>query len=256
MPESHASRGARRGRRLIAELGAEIRAARRASGLSQAAVATAAGISSSELSRIELGDAPWLDVITASRICAVVGLDLWVRAFPGPAPVRDEAHLRLMSAFRAQLGAGLVVRSEVPIGHPGDLRAWDLTATDRHDTAAAEFETRLTDAQALARRVTLKCRDSGIPIVILVVSETAHNRDAIAAARSYLRPLFPLDSTAILKALREGRVPDSGGILFLRNHAREPAATRTAGAAAVDRQIVMPVPVPRARLTRQPTGCP
>ena len=48
-----------------------------------------------------------------------------------------------MSAFRAQLGAGLVVRTEVPIGHPRDLRAWDLTTTDRDGTAAAEFETRL-----------------------------------------------------------------------------------------------------------------
>lgn len=233
MPESHASRGTRRGRRLLSDLGVELRAARRASGLSQAAVASAAGISSSELSRIEQGHAPWLDVISASRICAVVGLDLSIRAFPGPNPLRDEAHLRLMSAFRAQLGAGLVVRTEVPIGHPRDLRAWDLTTTDRHGTAAAEFETRLTDAQAFARRVTLKCRDSGIAVVILVVSETAHNRDAISAARTYLRPMFPLDSTPILKALRAGRVPDSGGILFLRNHLPEQTDARTAGAAAV-----------------------
>jgi transcriptional regulator with XRE-family HTH domain len=231
MPESHASRGARRGRRLLADLGDEIRAARRATGVSQAAVATAAGLSSSEVSRIEQGGSPWLDIVTASRICAVVGLDLSVRAYPGPNPVRDAAHVRLIAAFRARLGGGLVVRTEVPIGRERDLRAWDVTTTDRRATAAAEFETRLTDAQALTRRVTLKCRDSGIAIVILVVSDTANNRDAVASARAYLRPLFPLDSNAILRALGAGRVPDAGGIVFVRSSA-QPSAARPTGAAA------------------------
>jgi transcriptional regulator with XRE-family HTH domain len=232
MPESHASRGTRRGRRLLADFGDDIRAARTGSGLSQAAVATAAGLSSSEMSRIEQGGSPWLDIVTASRICAVVGLDLSVRAYPGPNPVRDAAHVRLIAAFRARLGASLIVRTEVPIGRERDLRAWDVTTTDLRATAAAEFETRLTDAQALTRRVTLKCRDSGINIVILVLSDTANNRDAVASARAYLRPLFPLDSSAILRALAAGRVPDAGGILFIRSTAQRAAAARPAGAAA------------------------
>ena len=80
--------------------------------------------------------------------------------------------------MRSELGSvpGCVVRTEVPIGRERDLRAWDVTTTDLRATAAAEFETRLTDAQALTRRVTLKCRDSGIAVVILVVSDTANNR--------------------------------------------------------------------------------
>jgi transcriptional regulator with XRE-family HTH domain len=232
MPESHASRGAHRGRRLLADLGDELRAARKASGLSQGVVAAAAGMSSSEVSRIEQGRSPWLDIVTASRICAVVGLDLSVRAFPGPNPVRDAGHVRLIDAFRARLGAGLVVRMEVPIGRERDLRAWDVTTTDLRTTAAAEFETRLTDAQALTRRVTLKCRDSGIAVVILVVSDTANNRDAVASARAYLRPLFPLDSNSILRALAAGRVPDAGGIVVLRSTHQRPAAARPTGAAA------------------------
>jgi HTH-type transcriptional regulator/antitoxin HipB len=229
MPESHASRGTRRGRRLLADLGTEIRAARKASGLSQEVVASTAGVSSSELSRVEQGDAPWLDIVAAARLCAVVGLDLSVRVFPGPNPIRDAAHLRLMDAFCSELGPGLIVRTEVPIGAGHDLRAWDLTATDRGASAAGEFETRFTDAQALVRRVTLKCRDSGISVVILVVSETANNRNAVAAARSYLRPLFPLDSAATLNALRAGRVPDAGGIVFLRNRPRQPLARPSCG---------------------------
>lgn len=140
--------------------------------------------------------------------------------------------MRLIAAFRARLGGGLVVRTEVPIGRERDLRAWDLTTTDLRATAAAEFETRLTDVQALARRVTLKCRDSGIAIVILVVSDTANNRDSVASAWAYLRPLFPLDTNSILRALAAGRVPDAGGIVLVRSTAQRPAAARPTGAAA------------------------
>jgi transcriptional regulator with XRE-family HTH domain len=216
MPESHASRGARRGRRLLADLGDEIRAARTAAGLSLATVAMTVGISPTELSRVERGLAPWLDVLVASRLCAVVGLDLSVRAFPGGNPLRDAGHLRLVNAFRPRIGPGLRVRTEVPVGDGLDRRAWDQTVSDRMDTAAIEFETRMTDAQAFARRVALKSRDSGIQCVVLVLADTRANRNAVAGAREVLRPLFPLDSAEILATLGAGRVPKAGGIAFIR----------------------------------------
>ena len=216
MPESHACRGARRGRRLLADLGAELRAARSAAGLSLATVAQAAGISPTELSRVERGFAPWLDILVASRLCAVVGLDLAVRAFPGGNPLRDAGHVRLISAFSLRLGPGLRVRTEVPIGDGRDQRAWDQTVSDRADTAAVELETRMTDAQALARRVVLKSRDSGIHRVLLVLSDTRANRNAVAGARDLLRPLFPLDTAEVLATLDAGRVPRASGIAFIR----------------------------------------
>ena len=216
MPESHASRGARRGRRLLADLGDELRAARTAAALSLATVAAAAGISPTELSRIERGFAPWLDVLVASRLCAVVGLDLSVRTFPGGSPLRDAGHIRLISAFSLRLGPGLRVRTEVPVGDRSDQRAWDHTVSDRADTAAVEFETRLTDVQALARRVALKSRDSGIERVLLVLADTRANRSAVAEAREVLRPLFPLDGADVLAALGAGRVPRASGIAFIR----------------------------------------
>ena len=82
MPESHASRGARRGRRLLLSLGEEFRASRLAAGLTLVDVADAVGISGAELSRVERGLAPWLDILTASKVGAVVGLDVSVRALP------------------------------------------------------------------------------------------------------------------------------------------------------------------------------
>jgi len=80
MVESRASRGTHRGRRLLIEIGLELRAARLAAGLTQTEVADGASISAGELSRIERGLAPWLDIVTAACICAVVGLDLWMRS--------------------------------------------------------------------------------------------------------------------------------------------------------------------------------
>jgi transcriptional regulator with XRE-family HTH domain len=216
MPESHASRGARRGRRIIVDLGAEIRTSRVASGLTLATVATAAGISPSELSRIERGLAPWLDILVAARLCAIVGLDLSVRAYPGGTPLRDDAHVRLIASFGAHLGEQLRVRMEVPIGHAPDQRSWDQTLFDGEATAATEFETRLHDAQALMRGVTLKMRDGRMDRVLLVVADTKTNRRAVAAAADALRPLFPLETAEVLSALRDGRVPRAGGIVFLR----------------------------------------
>ena len=155
MPESHASRGARRGRRLLADLGDELRATRVGAGLTLAEVASAAGISAAELSRIERGLAPWLGILAASRICAIVGLDLAVRAYPGSNPLRDRAHVQMYAAFRSLLGPGLRLRAEVPVAG-SDLRAWDGTIADTHAEAAVELESHVGDAQALTRRVTLK----------------------------------------------------------------------------------------------------
>ena len=39
------------------------------------------------------------------------------------------------------------------------------------------------------------------------------------------------DSTAVIKALRAGRVPDSGGVLFVRRRTHALATARPAGAA-------------------------
>ena len=216
MPESHASRGTRRGRRLVTVLGAEIRLARQASGLTLDFVAAAAGISPTELSRIERGFAPWLDILVAARLCAIVGLDLSVRAYPGGEPLRDAGHARLTAEFDGRVSGALRIRSEVPIGDERDHRAWDQTIADPGGIAAAEFETRLVDAQTIARRIMLKSRDSGIERVFLVLPDTRNNRRAVAAATAVLRPVFPLDSATVLRALRRGTLPPRGGIVFLR----------------------------------------
>jgi transcriptional regulator with XRE-family HTH domain len=216
MPESHASRGTRRGRRLLLALGDEIRASRIAAGLTLAEVAGAVAISGAELSRIERGLAPWLDVLIASRICAVVGLELSVRAYPGGDPLRDGAHARMFAAFRDLLAPGLRLRAEVPVTDDGDHRGWDGMLDDRTAFAAVELESKVADGQALARRLALKQRDGQVACLILVVLDTRWNRAALRLAGPLFESQFPLGDREIRQALSAGRVPERSGIVLLR----------------------------------------
>jgi hypothetical protein len=83
------------------------------------------------------------------------------------------------------------------------------------ERAGVELESRLHDAQALARRIHLKLRDSGIDRAILVLRDTRANRSALTAAHATIEPLLPLSSRVIARALAEGRLPETGGVLFL-----------------------------------------
>lgn len=215
MAEPQRSRGTRRGRQHLASLGAEMRNARRAAGLTQAAVAEAAGISRAELSRIERQKADWLDVVTAAELCAVLGLDLWLRVYPGGDPLRDAAHAGLIARFLDRIRRPLAVRVEVPLPGRGDPRAWDATVSFRDRIVAVEAETRLTDLQAMERRLALKRRDGGIDQLIIVVADTRANRDVLRSARPGLRLDYPLDTEAIETSLAAGRLPSAGGIALL-----------------------------------------
>jgi transcriptional regulator with XRE-family HTH domain len=163
MPESRVARADRRADAMLRRTGEELRTARLAAGSTMAEVGAAVGISSSEVSRIERGLARWVDLATLCRLAATTGLDLWMRTYPGGEPLRDIAHLRLGDAFVALVGPPLVVRSEVGIGDPRDLRAWDLTLTDpTGDGCGVELETRLSDAQAQHRRIAGNSTTAGL----------------------------------------------------------------------------------------------
>lgn len=215
MRERLRDRGTRRGRQHVAILADEIRNARLAAGLTQSVVAGAAGMSRAELSRIERQRAPWLDIVTAAELCAIVGLDLWLRAYAGGDPLRDAAHVALLRRFVDAIHPSLRVRTEVPIGRPGDPRAWDATVADSRDVVGVEAETRLTDAQSLERRVAMKSRDGGIDRVILVISNSRANRVALRSVRSMLRLSYPLDTDDVLAALRAGDLPAASGLVTL-----------------------------------------
>jgi transcriptional regulator with XRE-family HTH domain len=213
--ERPVDRGSRIAARALTRVGEEIRSARHQAGLSQAVLARAVGVHRSTIGRIECGEIPGVSMDLLARLCAVVGLDLSVRAYPRGEPVRDAAHVALLGRLRSRLPADLPWRTEVPFPIPGDLRAWDAVVGVPGGAIAVGAETRLSDTQALARRLAQKRRDGGVERVILLVGGTASNRRALALVREALRVDYPLDTREILAALATRRPPAGCGIVVL-----------------------------------------
>ena len=210
-----AAEGHRLATRLARQIGDDIRNARVASGLSQNAVGAAAGMSHTQVSRIERAEVAGL---TIDQVCCAglaVGLKLAARLFPDGDAVRDGAQLRLLERFRLALPAGAEWATEVPMPIAGDRRAWDAVVRLGGRRAGCEAETRLADIQSLERRLALKLRDGGVDVLILVVADTAHDRGVLREHREALRPLLPLDGRHILAALAHGRLPDTNGIVVV-----------------------------------------
>ncbi len=213
--ERSVDRGNRLARRALLTLGEEVREARFAAGLSQARVASASATSHATIGRIERGEQSGASLALLSRVCAAVGLDLSVRAYPGGDPTRDSGHVRLLARFRARLGPALTWRTEVLLPGFRDPRSWDAVISDRRTVVGVEAETRLRDLQALQRRIATKSRDGGVARVILVVADTAANRRVLAAGREYLRGSLPLDAREMLARLGSSELPGAGGVIVL-----------------------------------------
>ena len=207
--------GRRTAKRLAVECGRELLAARLAAGISQRAAAEAAGMSHSQFGRIERAEIRDLTLDQASRAAAAVGLRLVVKTYPDGDPARDAAHLALLERFRKRLPSAAEWRTEVPMPIAGDRRAWDGWARVDGRTAGCEAETRLTDAQAQQRRLTLKERDGDVDIVLLVVADTTANRRFLEQHREQLRALLPLDGRQVFEAFRRNELPDRSGIVIV-----------------------------------------
>ena len=156
-----------------------------------------------------------------ARLGAAVGLDVRVRTYPGPDPLRDAGQIKVLGRLRGLLPSSVGVRMEVPLVAAGGQRAWDAVLTDLLDQDGAraslpvEVETRLTDWQAQSRRITLKARDAGVASVLLVVADTHRNRDAMRLMAPLIGDDFPVSARTALKALREGRHPGGSAVILI-----------------------------------------
>jgi hypothetical protein len=208
-------RGRDQAERISRQAGAEIRLSRRGAGVSIRSAAGSVGMSESMFGRIERARLPRITVAQLAIASAAVGLRFAGRVYPDGDPVRDEAHTRLLQRFRDELPGRTPWRFEVPLPIAGDRRAWDAQCVLDRVTVAIEAEMKLYDLQALDRRIGLKRRDGGLATVVLLVAETHANRRHLAEHREVLRPSFPLDSRAVLAAVRNGRAPAASGIVLL-----------------------------------------
>ena len=158
---------------------------------------------------------PGVSIEVLGRTCAVVGLDLVIRAYPNADPVRDASQVALLERLRRRLPPSSRWSIEVPLPIPGDLRAWDAVIGPATAPTAVEAETRLTDLQAIERRIGRKQRDGGMPRVLIVVSDSMANRRALAVGREALRHDYPLDTREVMAALAEGRQLPANGIAII-----------------------------------------
>jgi transcriptional regulator with XRE-family HTH domain len=197
----------------MAGCGADIRRRRMPAGLTLRDVATATGTSRSAVCRLELGQIGDISLRRLAAIAEAVGLDARLALFPAGDPIRDAAHVRLLERLRARLHPGLRWRTEVPLPREQDRRAWHATISDDRKRIVVEAETRLTDLQALERRLNLKLRDGGEELLILLVAETRNNRAALRAATGGWRVAVPIGTRAALATLGEGRLPTLSAIV-------------------------------------------
>lgn len=206
-------------------IGVDLRAARVGAGLALVVAGRAAGISTSQLSRIERGLAARVSFVTLVRCAAVVGLDLPLKAYPGGDPLRDAGQSRLISTFGQYLHPALRWATEVPLPAAGDQRAWDGLVAGVGWRFGVEVETQPSDEQALLRRLALKERDGEVDGVILVVPDTRRVRHFLRAAGPQLATRFPVTGGQAIARLARGEHPGGSAVVVLRRSSLPPGGS-------------------------------
>jgi len=203
--EKRDERARRAARDALIRAGQEVRQARLNHDLSQTEAGRTIGMTASSWSRLERGAAPNLPVVDLARAHAAVGLDLFVRSYPGGRAIRDQAHLELLARLKARLGEDARWQTEVALPNPGDRRAWDALILVSGVRVGVEAETHARDAQDLQRRLSLKRRDGGVDHVVLLLADTRHG----------LRAHFPMAGASALERLAIAEDPLGSAIILL-----------------------------------------
>ena len=206
--------GQRRSRMLRQRVGSELEAARLAIGMSLRELSRRIGVSPQRIARAERGDPIALTIDLAARMAPVVGLQLATQLFPNGDPVRDRAHLALLERLRRRIASNPRWRTEVPMPIPGDQRSGDATIGGMDWNALVEAETHLGDIQLIERKAAAKQRDLGADRLILLVSDTRHNREVIRL-HPELRARFPFDTRMCLARLARGEDPGGDCLVVL-----------------------------------------
>lgn len=220
--------GDRRARRQAESFGSDVIMARARIGASLRSVGRRAGVSVDAVRRVESGD-PAVQLDTLCAVGEAVGLDLVLKGYPTPGPsLRDTRQLEI-----ARILAGLAHPSwrsqlEVRAGEHGE--AVDIGFFGALEILASEIDRVVPDFQDTHRRNTRK-RDflAGIhqrPVrLVMVVQDTARNRQAFEPHLDLIRSALPAGSREVLAALRSGEPLGRDGLLWMRPY-RPPSARR------------------------------
>ncbi len=207
--------GHHRANRTLLRLGEEVRTARLSAGWSLRELARRSGYSRTHLSRIERGTAADVSLRCLEVVFATLAMELSSRPFPQGPPLRDVAHARLLSRFRARLAPSVSLRTEVPLRGDRERRAWDGELADARGVCKLEAETVLHDLQALDRRIARKMDADRADRVVLLVADTRGNRRVLREFHSLVRERYPLTTRTVMASLGAGRLPPASGYAIL-----------------------------------------
>lgn len=211
----------RRERRLHAHIGQQITELRTEAGVSQAALAAAAGIDQGHLSRIERGAAhPSLEVL--DRTAAALGAELGVRLFPAAGPrIRDRFQAPMIEALIRRLDPRWIASPELPV--PRARGFIDLVIGIRGGSmgVACEAQSELRAIDLIVRRLREKAMalaDLGTvgPNVstLLLVRDTRRSRDVARLYGATLATAFSARTQEAIEALTGADRPWPGSTLI------------------------------------------
>ena len=210
-------RGTYIGEKRLRDVGEEFKHQRIQLGLSQKRVSEASRVARADYSRVERGKLSRLSVVTAARIAAVLGLELWLKVFPDSDGIRDAGQAKGLGKLLAWVRAPLGHRTEVTLPTRPDrveLRAWDAQITGGGEKTSVEYEARLYDVQAQQRRWHGKLRDDPPDYFLLVIANTPANRRVLREHVALFADLPRLRTANVMKSLQAGRHPGTGVALI------------------------------------------
>ncbi len=237
---------------VAARLGTALREARAIAGLKQAEVAARAGVSQSEISRLEHGEGQTASIETWACVAAAVGEQFvgFLELAPGASPPRDIEHLRRQSALIEMAAAGGwralpefaidpgATRSrsiDVALIRPSAREAIAVEVWDWFDDVGASLRGLDAKVTALVRRLPA---DSAVDSPgdgnswrvegLFVVRDTRRNRAIVAELRPLFAARFTGSSTAWLRALDSAAAMPVGHGLLWSDPRRRLIASRLA----------------------------
>lgn len=221
----------RRGLEMRRSLGESLRRLREDAGLSQAAVARAAGVDRSHLSRIEAGDRdPRYEALAA--IAAVLGADASVRLYPTTGPrIHDRFQAPMEECVMRDLHPRWIPSPEVVVIRPA-RGVIDLVLGERMERllVASEFHSQVRRLEQQVRwhrekELSLASSDvwpfaaaDGPPTTsrLLVLRSTTELRALASTFEATLNAAYPARASAVIDALI-GTAPWPGpGIAWVR----------------------------------------
>ena len=209
------ARGQVNGARLVSALLAEVKTARHDANLSQDALSKQLGWTQTRYSRFERN----ADPITVADVClvaTVLGLKPRFALYREGEGLRDQGGQRLIDRFCSLLSPLWTVRREAPFPTLGDLRSWDvLIRLGTSFRAGVEAESRLRELEELVRRIRQREVHGQADAILIVLSDSAHNRLNVGALRTALGVDYQTPPRQLLTALRTGTPLPGSGLLLI-----------------------------------------